>query len=90
VTQLPISKWRRSKLFGSSFDDSHKRATLGAPVNWLALHWLPTVLAVNHFTRLTFSNVASFSGGGGVIFSLGGVQPYLRHKAWTSAPDDHL
>jgi hypothetical protein len=47
-------------------------------------------LCFAHFTRLTFSNVTSFSGGGGVIFSLGGVQPYLRHKAWTSAPDDHL
>jgi hypothetical protein len=77
-------------LFGSSFDDPHERAASGALVNRLTLNGFPKVLAVNHFTRLTFSNVASFSGGGGVIFSLGGVQPYLRHKAWTSAPDDHL
>jgi hypothetical protein len=77
-------------LFGFSFDDSHEGAASGALVNGLALNGFPKVLAVNHFTRLTFSNVTSFSGGGGVIFSLGGVQPYLRHKAWTSAPDDHL
>jgi hypothetical protein len=30
------------------------------------------------------------SGGGGFIFSLGGVQPYLRQMACTSDPDDHL
>jgi hypothetical protein len=30
------------------------------------------------------------SGGGGFIFSLGGVHPYLRQMACTSDPDDHL
>jgi hypothetical protein len=77
-------------LFGFSFDDPHERAASGALVQRLTLDGFPAVLAVNHFTRLTFSNDTSFSGGGGVIFSLGGVQPYLRHSVCTSAPDDHL
>jgi len=41
-----------------------------------------------HLNFLTSS--INLSGGGGAIFSLGGVHPYLRHMACTSDPDSHL
>jgi hypothetical protein len=87
--------WKNDRHFTPfflSFDDPQKRAAPGALVNWLALNRLPEMLfALVHFTRLTRSNVGSFfSGGGGTIFSLGGVHPYFFHSACTSAPLDHL
>ena len=43
-----------------------------------------------YLTLLKGSMYFSAGGGGGVIVSDGGVQPYLRQMAWTSDPEDHL
>jgi hypothetical protein len=42
------------------------------------------------FIHLTLLNSITFSGGGGSIFSLGGLHPCFFHIAWTSDPEDHL